>query len=172
MRLDLRDIIHRPGAIKDFAYELDLSKVRHFGEQPFSRLVKVSGAVRNAAGALELVGAAETVLDVVCDRCLKPVTVEFETAVDTLLAEELEDEENDEIVLLEDGQVDRDGVFAEAWILAWEGKHLCREDCAGLCSRCGKDLNDGPCGCGKELDPRFAALAKLLDKEPEGAEQA
>ena len=172
MRLDLRDMIHRPGAVKDFAYELDLSKVRHFGERPFSRLVKVSGVVRNAAGALELVGAAETVLDVVCDRCLKPVTVEFETAVDTLLAEELEDEENDEIVLLEDGQVDLDEVFAEACILAWEGKHLCREDCAGLCPRCGKDLNDGPCGCGKELDPRFAALAKLLDKEPEGAEQA
>ena len=60
MRLDLRDMIHRPGAVKDFAYELDLSKVRHFGERPFSRLVKVSGAVRNAAGALELVGAAET----------------------------------------------------------------------------------------------------------------
>jgi uncharacterized protein len=24
---------------------------------------------------------------------------------------------------------------------------LCREDCAGLCPRCGADLNAGPCGC-------------------------
>ena len=33
---------------------------------------------------------------------------------------------------------------------------------AGL--RCGKNLNDGPCNCRKELDPRFAALKQLLEK--------
>ena len=172
MRLNLKEIVHAPGESRDFACELDLCQVELFGEKPFQKPVRVSGVVRNTAGALILTGSAASQVETCCDRCLKPVTVEFETAVDTLLAEELEDEENDEIVLLEDGQVDLDEVFAEACILAWEGKHLCREDCAGLCPRCGKDLNDGPCGCGKELDPRFAALAKLLDKEPEGAEQA
>jgi uncharacterized protein len=36
---------------------------------------------------------------------------------------------------------------------------LCREDCKGLCPRCGKDLNDGECGCDRTvLDPRWAAL--------------
>ncbi len=165
MRLDLRDMIHRPGAVKDFAYELDLSKVRHFGERPFSRLVKVSGVVRNAAGALELVGAAETVLDVVCDRCLKPIAVELHVSVETLLAEELEGEENDEIVLLDKGTVELDEIFSTACILDLDSKHLCREDCKGLCPTCGKDLNEGPCGCGKELDPRLAVLAKLLDKK-------
>lgn len=171
MRLDLRDMIHRPGAVKDFAYELDLSKVRHFGERPFSRLVKVSGVVRNAAGALELVGAAETVLDVVCDRCLKPITVELHVSVETLLAEELEGEENDEIVLLDKGTVELDEIFSTACILDLDSKHLCREDCKGLCPTCGKDLNEGPCGCGKELDPRLAVLAKLLDKDSQDKDE-
>jgi uncharacterized protein len=45
-----------------------------------------------------------------------------------------------------------------------ETKFLCREDCKGLCARCGKNLNLGPCGCGKEIDPRFAVLEQLLDK--------
>ena len=165
MRLDLRDMIHRPGETRTFEYELDLHEVHYFGEQPFSRPVKISGRVRNAAGALELTATAETVLDVKCDRCLKPITVPCSVPVETLLAEELEDEESDEIVLLDKGAVELDELFTTACILALDSKHLCREDCKGLCPTCGKDLNEGPCKCGKELDPRLAVLAKLLDNK-------
>ena len=164
MRMELKDIIHIPGASRDFAYEMDLSQVKLFGEKPFDRPVKVSGTVRNMAGALQLEGEAETVLDTRCDRCLKPLTIEMSVPVETLLAEELEDEENDEIFLLTDGGVELDEIFSTACILAMDGKHLCKEDCKGLCPTCGKDLNEGPCNCGKELDPRLAVLAKLLDK--------
>lgn len=166
MRLDLRDIIHTPGESRDFTGQLDLSQMELFGEKPFAKPIQIEGTVRNMAGALVLTGRAHSTVETVCDRCLKPITVELEAPVETLLAEELEDDENDEIVLLENGQVDLDEVFTTACVFTWDGKHLCREDCAGLCSKCGKDLNDGPCNCGKELDPRFAALAKLLDKEP------
>lgn len=165
MRLDLRHIIHIPGAVQEFAYELDLSQVRLFGEQPFDRPVRISGQVRNMAGALELTGRAETVLDTQCDRCLKSLELPVEIPVETLLAERLEDEESDEIVLLENGQADLDEIFTTACILALDSKHLCREDCKGLCPTCGADLNQGPCGCKKELDPRLAVLAKLLDKK-------
>lgn len=171
MRLDLKEIIHVPGASRDFSCTLDLSQMEFFGERPFQAPVEVSGAVRNMAGALVLSGSARSTVESRCDRCLKPITLKVDIPVETLLAEELEDEENDEIVLLENGQVDLDTLFTTACILGWEGKHLCREDCAGLCPKCGKDLNDGPCGCGKELDPRFAVLAKLLDKEPEGSKE-
>ena len=34
---------------------------------------------------------------------------------------------------------------------------------ARTCPRCGADLNLGPCSCRKEVDPRLAALAKLLE---------
>jgi uncharacterized protein len=41
-------------------------------------------------------------------------------------------------------------------------KPLCRQDCRGLCARCGSDLNAGPCGCAMtEVDPRWAALRSL-----------
>ena len=43
---------------------------------------------------------------------------------------------------------------------------LCREACAGLCPQCGKNWNEGPCDCPTEtVDPRFSALASLLDDE-------
>ena len=42
---------------------------------------------------------------------------------------------------------------------------LCKPDCAGLCSNCGANLNEGPCNCDKEdVDPRFAALRSLKNE--------
>ena len=41
---------------------------------------------------------------------------------------------------------------------------VCDEDCKGLCPKCGKNLNQGECGCVvKEVDPRLAVLQKFLD---------
>ncbi len=175
MRLDLRDIIHIPGAAKDFSGELDLSQVELFGEKPFDRPVAISGTVRNMAGALELSGVARSTLDTRCDRCLKEIAVELDLPVKTLLAEELanaDDPDSDDIVLLDNGQADLDEIFTTACILSLDSKRLCREDCKGLCPTCGKDLNDGPCACGKALDPRLAVLAKLLDKPQDKDEEA
>ncbi len=106
---------------------------------------------------------ASAALDAACDRCTKPIRIPKEVEFSCLLAEELENGENDEIVLLENGEVDVGELARTAFILEMDAKFLCSEDCKGLCSRCGADLNLGPCGCKKDADPRFAALAKLLE---------
>ena len=167
MRLDLREILHVPGASLPFQFQMDLSDLDFYGEKPVTEPVEVSGTVRNMADALLLEGEAVTTLDLICDRCLKPYREELRVPVDSLLAETLEDEENDEIILLDNGEVDLDEVFTTALVLAMDVKHICSEDCKGLCATCGKDLNEGPCGCKPDVDPRFAALAQLLDKETE-----
>jgi uncharacterized protein len=48
-------------------------------------------------------------------------------------------------------------------------RHLCRENCRGLCQVCGKKLSDEHPGCEikKEIDPRLAILQKLLEKPEE-----
>ena len=165
MRLNLKEILHVPGAALPFQCQLDLSDLDFYGEKPFAHPVTISGTVRNMADALLLEGAADTTLELVCDRCLKSFQQTLHLPVSTLLAETLEDEENDEIVLLEDGCLDLDEVFTPALVLSMDSKHLCSEDCKGLCATCGADLNQGPCGCRKEIDPRLAALAQLLDKD-------
>ena len=125
----------------------------------------VRGEVRNTADLLTLDLTAETTLDAVCDRCGKAFTQEKEIAYSCMLAEELQNEESDEIVLLEDGTVDAGDLARTAFILGMDSKTLCSEDCKGLCPRCGADLNLGPCSCKKEPDPRLAALAKLLENK-------
>lgn len=119
MRLDLRSILHVPGASLPFSFALDLSGLDFYGEHPFVGPVQVSGTVRNQADALVLEGTAETTLELVCDRCLKPFCRDMRVPVDSLLAETLEDEENDEILLLDNGTVDLDEVFTTLWCWPW-----------------------------------------------------
>ena len=77
----------------------------------------------------------------------------------------MENGDSDEIVLLEDGAVDVGELARTAFILEMDAKTLCSEDCKGLCPGCGVDLNQGSCTCKKEVDPRLAVLARLLEKD-------
>ena len=162
MRLNLKDIIHVPGASIPFEFELDYSDMEFNGETPVTQPVRVSGRVRNVADALLLEGDAVTTLSLVCDRCLQPFTREKTVVLDTLLAGEVENEDSD-IVLLDGDEVDLDELVREALILDMDTKHLCSENCKGLCPGCGVDLNHEECRCKPEVDPRLASLAKLLE---------
>lgn len=165
MVIDVRPILHTPGKRLDFRFALDLSDLEFDGGRPVSRPVSVEGEIRNTADLLELALTARTTLDAVCDRCGKAFLLEKETDWRCMLAEELQSEESDEIVLLEDGTVDAGELARTAFILDMDSKTLCSEDCKGLCPRCGADLNLGPCSCGREPDPRLAALASLLENK-------
>ena len=166
MRLDLRAIIHVPDAKKSFQDQLDLSQLEFWGRKPITRPVFIEGSVTNHAGALMLNGTARSVLDLVCDRCGKAFSREKVVPLDSLLATELEYEDNeDDIILLNGTELDLDEVVTTAFVLAMDTKSLCSEDCKGLCAKCGTDLNLGPCKCQPDVDPRWAALAQLLDEE-------
>ena len=82
-----------------------------------------------------------------------------------MLAERVEEDGNDEIVVLSDGAVDVGELARTAFILEMDAKTLCSEDCKGICPGCGVDLNQGSCTCKKEVDPRLAVLAQLLEKD-------
>ena len=165
MVIDVRPILHTPGKRLEFQFALDLSDLEFDGGRPVSRPVAVEGEVRNTADLLELELTARTTLDAVCDRCGKEFPLEKEISYGCMLAEEIQNEESDEIVLLEDGKADAGDLARTAFILGMDSKTLCSEDCKGLCPRCGADLNLGPCSCKREPDPRLAALASLLDKK-------
>lgn len=81
-----------------------------------------------------------------CRRCVEPVPVEVDEPFELLFSREPEDEEV--YPLPERGQlVDLSEPVREALVLAIPNHVLCREDCKGLCFRCGADHNTGPCGC-------------------------
>ena len=103
MLLNVKNIINAPGERMEFRFDLDLSDVDFGGLYPVQELVVVTGDVRNTAGMLLLQFTVGTTLHCVCDRCLKSFLREKSTRCEYLLAEELEDEESDSIILLDDG---------------------------------------------------------------------
>lgn len=164
MRLNVKKIMNTPAERMDFRFEMDLSRVDFGGVCPAIHPVLVEGSVRNSAGVLLLSMRMATTLRSVCDRCGKefdnPVSIPYEI----MLAEELENGESDEILLLEDGEIDLGELAQSEFILGLDTKTLCAEDCKGLCCHCGANLNEGACTCTKEIDPRWAALASLLEE--------
>lgn len=165
MLLNVQRIINAPGERMDFQFEMDLSDVDFGGLYPAQDPVVVTGDVRNTAGMLLLQFTASTTLKSVCDRCLKNFDDPRSVRCGYVLAERVENEENDDIVVLEDGCVDVGDLARTAFILEMDTKTLCSEDCKGICPGCGVDLNQGSCICQKQVDPRLAVLARLLEKD-------
>ena len=164
MRLNLTHIAREPGAVLPFGFDLDLSQVEWNGGRPFANAIHVTGRVRNMAGAMVLNARLSGVLSLACDRCARPFQREKTVDYETLLAFELESGESDDIVLLDaDGGLDLDALMEEIFLLEMDTKNLCSQDCRGLCPGCGADLNLEPCRCKKEIDPRLAKLAQLLE---------
>lgn len=164
MRLDLREIISMPGRSIPFSFEVDVADLWFDCVKSFSGPVLAEGTVRNRAGSLEVEGRITGQMICQCARCLKEFSKELDLDMPAYLAEELQDEDDEETYLLDGNEADMGEIATTALVLGMEQRMLCREDCKGLCERCGKDLNDGPCDCGVDQDPRLAVLGQLLEK--------
>ena len=164
MLLDLSKIIQTPDSELPFRTELDLHELQFGGSYPVSEPVRAEGTVRNVAGVLVLRAEISTTLHAACDRCATEFLREVSYPVEAVLVRELEDEDTaDEwTFLLQEDKADLDEILTTAFVLNMDSKLLCRPDCKGLCCRCGKNLNDGPCACRPETDPRLAVLGQLL----------
>ena len=166
MLLGLSKIIDCPGASVPFSVSVDLSDLLYGESYPVSEPVLASGVVRNTAGVLVMTGSLHTTIHGVCDRCASDFDRYVEFPLDVVLVTELTNEENEDewVFPLEGDSADLEDIIRTVFVLNLDSKLLCKEDCKGICCRCGKNLNHEACTCQKELDPRFAALKQLLEK--------
>jgi len=120
-------------------------------------------------------GVAEVPVELECTRCLKTFTQKFELPIRELFYPVIDVETGLPVAAPEDDDLsypidqnhtlDLREAIRQNLLLALPIKTLCKEDCAGLCPQCGKDLNDGPCDCVPDTeDDRFAALRQLLEQ--------
>ncbi len=148
-----------------FEYDLDIGELKFTSVKEFVTPLHVIGKVENHADTLTLYAKLTTDMICICCRCLKEFPKRFALETRAFLATELEDEYSEEYYLLEDGTADIDEIAVTALVLNMDQRFLCREDCKGLCPKCGRDLNEGPCGCTEEQDSRLAVLGQLLERE-------
>ena len=164
MKLDLREIIEIPGASLPFGCTLDTARLDFPSVARYNAAPEAEGRVQNTAGILSLTGMLRADMVCICDRCAREYACRKELPLSVTLAADLQDDDGEDVFPLEGNFLDLDDVLETCFILDMEAKHLCRENCKGLCDRCGANLNDGPCGCKATTDPRLAVLEQLLDK--------
>ncbi len=148
-----------------FSYEIPLS----YSENGYviSEPVKVSGDVKDMGGYMVLSARAEVSYKTECARCLKSLNGSCETAFVRTVAVSLEaDDDEDEYILVgENSCVSIDEALMEELILSLPTRSLCKDDCKGICPKCGCNKNDTQCDCVLNApDPRWNALKAFSEK--------
>ena len=147
----------------------------------FPKLFRIDAVARRPEREVLITGTIEGAVQLVCGRCLES----FEHAIDLDLvarfapqpeavAVSLEDEDGQDGIEIEDEDLDvsflPDGatslsmeeIVREQVLLDLPVRAICREDCRGLCARCGVNLNADECGCSDD-QPRDMRLSPLLE---------
>jgi len=100
-----------------------------------------------------------------CSRCVEPVRIELSPYVSLVLspADKISDEDDDlEHETYRDDEIDLSNYLMEQIAISLPIKVVCNEDCKGLCTICGTNLNQETCTCESEkVNPRFAILKNL-----------
>jgi len=175
MRLDLRALLAGEYRTLPVLFDLELQTDagNHFSgltDIRFDTPLHVEGTITNTSGYIRMLLTLSVSYTASCARCLEDVSGSFSfdverTVVTPKMADGLSEDRIDELVVVEDGFLDVDELLLEVLELSLPFRFLCREDCKGLCSKCGKNLNEGDCGCDtKEFDPRLEPLRRLLEK--------
>ena len=164
MILDLKSVFVSEGASLPVSFELDMSQMVFSGTCPIKNAVPVTGSVSNRAGIVTADLLCKVEYAAPCDRCGKETIKQHNVHIKRVLVSQLADRTDDEIIEIPNMQLDAGELCTDEIVLYLPMKHLCKEDCKGVCPECGKDLNEGVCGCKTDShDPRLQALAQLLD---------
>ena len=138
---------------------------------PINLIGKIS---KNAKDEIRIVADVDFILIDHCSRCLEPVEVPISYTIDGFLVSEGFDEdlfEDYDAFIIETEEVDLVKIIEQTLDFNLPSKVLCKEDCKGLCSGCGANLNKETCSCSEiasdedDIDPRFAKLKDMFKND-------
>lgn len=165
-KVSVAEILGHPGHYRDLSVNERLSDVANplvaLTDAPLRGDLRAEAVVEGilVTGPLsgEMAGS--------CARCLKKVAGGISVELcELFVAPGHEVPGEEEAYEVHGFEIDLEPMLRDAVVLALPLKPVCKVDCKGLCARCGKDLNEGPCSCSdEEMDPRWAALSELRDR--------
>src|SRR5215204_4967679 len=151
-------------------FEFSLSPAELELEQENVKLIEAVNAVgelTKGIAQIDIEGVITTRAEIECTRCLQPIENDFEipfkasfiSPEDLTKEKEAELHESDlDVSVYKDEKIDLTELVREQIILNLPEQIFCREDCKGLCAKCGENRNLIDCKCEeKEIDPRWSA---------------
>jgi uncharacterized protein len=145
--------------------EVNYPHVKFDDDVELTPLTGTFKASRNTQGVY-IEGTLYSIAATDCDRCLEPYDAEIAMQLDEMYFYPASTAPAGAYVIKANGQLDLAPLVRDLAVLSIPIQLVCRPDCSGLCVECGQNLNEKDCGCDPQLiDPRLAALKKLLDQE-------
>jgi uncharacterized protein len=160
------------------------SMVRFQGERPapsdcgvalskVTEPVELDLSLESVMEGIWVTGTATAHVTGECARCLDPIRWDEVVEIEELFTYPetdargtlIETSEDDDELRVDDDSVDLESPVRDALVLGMPLAPVCREECAGLCVECGIRLDDEPGHAHEQIDPRWAALADLRDRE-------
>lgn len=153
------------GAVENEGIDLsfDFSDCEYNGVHPFVTPISLVGNFSNKAGIVEIDAEADFDFTAACDRCAEETTTHYSVPIKHTLVTSVNGENDDDYIIVEDMRLEIDRLTLEDIYLFLPSKYLCKEDCKGLCPKCGTNLNVKSCNCKKDIDPRWEALLSARD---------
>jgi len=133
----------------------------------FQHPIEITAHVTSGGGNVLVELEVESEGEFLCDRCGVEYKRVIRGTAKTLFTFDctrtgVEEKEDTRCLSPAAQEIDITQDVRDAFLLAVPTKHLCREDCLGLCPRCGANLNFESCSCPKDdIDPRWKVLKGL-----------
>lgn len=164
MIIDVSQILKSFGESKELSGSIELGEKKASGAEPVFTSLDFCGTVTNIGGPLELKLNVSGKYDVLCSRCAKEIQEGFaDSFSEILVSTEAEDiTDRDDAVIFSGNTVDLTEIIMSNVLLSLPSTFLCKEDCKGLCPKCGTDLNEKSCDCEDDVDPRWEALKNFV----------
>jgi uncharacterized protein len=158
--IDVRDLLDNPGSsrqlhLAELFEDLETELAEVSAEVP----VRIDVLLESLVEGILVTGPLSGRVDYRCARCLKPYSGDFRVEVTELFVRQPAPDDDDYPV--REGTIDLEPMVRDAVLLAVPFSPLCREECLGLCERCGGDRNLGECTCPPAVDPRWQPLGRL-----------
>ena len=174
MLINLSELLSDPGYSKTFecdvftdSFETDFGKYDVIEKKPIELTITNVGKNK-----VSLSGKVEVSLNIPCDRCLEDVRSDIsfflEKSAEAGNTDQEAVKESEEQDYIDGYYLDVEALVFSEVLLNIPSKTLCREDCKGLCLKCGANLNISECGCDRQvLDPRMSAIQDIFNNYKE-----
>jgi len=166
--LDVSNALKFPGQVYRFDAELELPEMEVLNDPVRFEDIAVHGEYFAAGDKISVRCQADAVVHTRCSRCLEPVQMSISAEVDACFAR-MPDPEDPDLYTYESSVVNLTDAVSDALLLELPYRFLCSENCKGLCSSCGINLNLGTCTCqeGLNVTNPFSALKAIVQNNEE-----
>lgn len=165
MKINISDLISKKYDEIPVDVKVNMESINRGGEIfNIAEPVWIQGMILKIEDSIVFKGSLKATTQTKCNRCLDNVIKDMSVDFNEVIVNDNEYDFVDSIIDIKEDCINLEDFIERLLILKLPMQVICKEDCKGLCSQCGTNLNISECDCDKEeIDLRLIKLKELLE---------